>query len=250
MNKNRISVYISDDIKKEWIKFAKSNNFSTLSKLIREAIEFFIDYKSKIISKDKKVDINLLSNLSHELKEPLTSIKAYLQFITEEHNDSMEDDLKKMARNAFNQCINLERKIVENLEKPDLEKFDTATENNKQYDILIIDDSIETVNFLTTYFRRKGYSCKGVFSGLNGLKELRHYTPKILLLDIILPDISGYEVFKTIKSMNTLKNVIIFFLTAIPSSEVEKEAQALKPTGIIYKPFSLTDFEEIYKHLI
>ena len=161
----------------------------------------------------------------------------------------MEDDVKKLTERAFTQCLTVEKKIVENLESFETGKGDNMEDNNVQYDILIIDDNVETVNFLITYFKRKGYTSKGVFSVLKSLKELKNHIPKVIFLDLILPDISGYEVFKTIKTISTLKKVPIFFLTAIPPSEVEKKAQALKPTGIIYKPFNLADFNEIYKYL-
>jgi len=243
-----VSIYIEEDIKRDWIRFAKSNNYSTLSKLMREAIEFYIEYKSKTIIKDKKVNLDLLSNLSHELKEPLTLLKAYLQFIIEENGDSLEEDVSKIVGRAFNQCLILEEKIIENLESIEMEKGGIIN-NNVEYDLLIIDDNRETVNFLTVYFKRKGYSSKGVFSGMKGLKEIRNNTPKLILLDLILPDMSGYEVFKTIRSIETLKKVPIFFLTAIPSSEVEKQTQTLKPTGIIFKPFNLADFNAIYEFL-
>ena len=249
MKRDRVSIYIEEDIKNEWIRFAKSNDYSTLSKLMREAIEFYIEYKSKTNIKDKKVNLDLLSNLSHELKEPLTSLKAYLQFIIEEQGDSIEDSINEMARKALNQCLTLENKIVENLESFEYGKGDEMENNNDQYDILIIDDNVETVNFLITYFKRKGYTSKGVFSGLKSLKELKNHIPKVILLDLILPDISGYEVFKTIKTINALKEVPIFILTAIPPSEVEKNTQAFNPTGIIFKPFNLTDFKAIYEYL-
>ncbi|KKN03237.1 hypothetical protein LCGC14_1109690 [marine sediment metagenome] len=249
MDKNRISVYITDKIKNEWIRFAKGNNYSTLSKFMREAIEFYIKYKSKSNINDKIVDIDLLSNLSHELKEPLTSLKAYLQLIVEEHSSSLGDDVKKMVRIAFEQCLILEKKIVENLESFEMRKGGEIIDNNLEYDILIIEDNVETVRFLTVYFTKKGYSSRGVYRGRNGLEELKNHQPKLIILDIILPDISGYEVYKIIKTINTLKDVPIFFLTALPKSEVEIETQTLKPTGTIFKPFSLTDFEAIYEYL-
>ena len=91
IDKERISLYVSKDIKDEWLNFADHNDYSTLSKLIREALKFFIEYKSKIAIKNKNVDIDLLSSLSHDLKEPLTSIKGYLQLIIEAHGNKLED---------------------------------------------------------------------------------------------------------------------------------------------------------------
>ena len=112
-----------------------------------------------------------------------------------------------------------------------------------------VDDNIQTIKFLTIYFKRKGYSCKGVFSGNKCLNELKNYTPKLILLDIILPDISGYEIIKTIRENSSLKEVPIFFLTAVPSLEVEKKIHELNATGAIFKPFNLNDFKVLYDYL-
>jgi len=237
-DKERISLYVSKDIKEEWQTFAKNQNYSTLSKLIREALRFFIQCK--------RLD---LSNLSHDLKEPLTSIKGYLQLIVETQRDTIDSNTISTLKNVLNQCKILENKIVEHL---DNFEFDIEAEDINQkikYDILLIEDDQETVNLLTSYFESMKFACKGVLSGFKGLKELKRYAPKLILLDIILPDINGYEILKRIKEDSKLRNIPIFILTAIPSIEVEKKALDLGATGSISKPFNLTDFDVIYKYL-
>ena len=116
-DKERISLYVSKDAKEEWLNFANKNNYSTLSKLIREALKFFIEYRSKIILKNKNVDIDLLSSLSHDLKEPLTSIKGYLQLIIEAYATELDDKVISIIKNVLSQCQILEKKIVEHLDK-------------------------------------------------------------------------------------------------------------------------------------
>ncbi len=54
---------------------------------------------------------------------------------------------------------------------------------------------------------------------------MQRSNPKIILLDILLPDIDGYEVCKIIKSNDKFKDNLIFFITAIPREEVEKISQ-------------------------
>ena len=248
IDKERISLYVSKDIKDEWLNFASNNEYSTLSKLIREALKFFIEYRSKIIIKDKNVDIDLLSSLSHELKEPLTSIKGYLQLIIEAYGNTLEDKVISIIKNVLGQCSILETKIVDYLDKFETEKEDEINEMS-EYDLLLIEDDVETVNLLTSYFESLGISCKGVLSGFKGLKELKRHIPKLILLDIILPDINGYEVLKRIRADSKLKDIPVFFLTAIPNIEVEKKITELGATGAILKPFNLSDFDAIRKYL-
>ena len=248
ISKERISLYVKKDVKDQWFNFAKKNDFPTLSKLIREALKFFIEYKSKMTIKDKNIDINLLSSLSHELKVPLTSIKGYLQLIIETNQNDLDEKIVIRLKNVLNQCQILENKIVEHLDQFETQD-DEETDMITHYDILLIEDDLETVNLLTSYFESIGIPCKGVTSGYKALKELKDYIPKLILLDIILPDINGYEIVKRIKVDKKLADVPIFFLTAIPSVEVERKKREFGVTGAILKPFNLSDFDVIHKYL-
>ncbi len=111
--------------------------------------------------------------------------------------------------------------------------------------ILLIEDDLATIRLLTSYFESKGFSCKGVVSGTKGLEELANNSPKLVLLDIILPDYSGYDICKKIKSNPKWKNIPVFFLTTFSGSEVEKHLAETKADGYIHKPFFFSDFDII-----
>jgi CheY-like chemotaxis protein len=248
IDKERISLYVSKDAKEEWLNFASNNDYSTLSRLIREALKFFIEYRSKIIIKNKNVDIDLLSSLSHDLKEPLTSIKGYLQLVIEAYGTDLDDKVISIIKNVLNQCQILETKIIEYLDKFEVEK-EEEFDDKLEYDVLLIEDDVETVNLLTSYFESLGILCKGVLSGFKGLKELKKNIPKVILLDIILPDINGYEILKRINGDRKLKGIPVYILTAIPNIEIEHKIKELGVAGVILKPFNLSDFDIIQNHL-
>ncbi len=249
LDKERISLYVLKDIKDEWLNFADNNDYSTLSKLIREALKFFMDYKSKITIKDTNVNIDLLSILSHDLKEPLTSIKGYLQLIIEAYGNNLEDKVLSIIKNVLGQCSILENKIIDYLDKFEPKK-EEEIEEMVEYDLLLIEDDIETVNLLTSYFESLDVSCKGVSTGFKGLRELKRNRPKLILLDIILPDINGYELMKRIEADSKIRDIPVFFLTAIPRVEIEEKIHELGATGAILKPFNLSDFGIIQKYLV
>ena len=122
--------------------------------------------------------------------------------------------------------------------------LDNITIESK-YDVLLIEDDLATIRLITSYFDSKGFKCKGVVSGSKGLEELGNIIPKLILLDIILPDLSGYDICKKIKSDKNWANIPVYFLTAIAGPEVEKNLKNTKANGYILKPFNLTDFEVI-----
>jgi len=71
----------------------------------------------------------------------------------------------------------------------------------------------------------------------------------LVLLDIILPDYSGYDICKQIKSNKNFRNIAVYLLTAIPGSEVEKNLEESNADGYILKPFDFSDFEVIFQYL-
>jgi CheY-like chemotaxis protein len=242
--KERISLYVADKTKEEWSEFIKTHKdkYNTISKLIRESVNYFIKQESTLITEDlHKLDNQTLTNISHALKEPLTSIKGFSQLLIENYRDEMDENVYSTIQNIFNQSLLLENKIISIL--------DNIKTEASQYDILLIEDDLATIRLLTSYFESKGYSCKGVVSGTKGLEELANNPPKLVLLDIILPDYSGYDICKRIKASKELQDIMVYLLTAIPGSEVEKNLEDSHADGFILKPFDFSDFEVIFQYL-
>ena len=242
--KERISLYVSDKTKEEWSDFSKTHKdkYNTISKLIRESVNYFIKKKSSLVNDDlNKLDNKTLTNISHALKEPLTSIKGFSQLLIENYKEEMEENVFNTIKNIFNQSLLLEKKIISILDN-----IETET---TQYDILLIEDDLATIRLLTSYFESKGFTCKGVVSGSKGLDEIKNNSPKLVLLDIILPDYSGYDICKQIKSNKDLRNLAVYLLTAIPGSEVKKNLEESNADGYILKPFDFSDFEVIFQYL-
>ena len=243
-DKERISLYVSDETKSKWQDFKESHEYSTISALIRDSVDYYIEKKSDLLSGGLKgMNEKTLSHVSHALKEPLTTIKGFSQLLLENYKDDLDEDVLSTIKNIFDQSMLLENKIINILD--DIKTEDTEP----QYDILLIEDDLATIRLLTSYFESKGYKCKGVVSGTKGLDEIRAGIPKLILLDIILPDISGYEICKMIKENKKYKEIPVFLLTAIPGSEVEKNMSETKANGYILKPFDFSDFEILFKYI-
>lgn len=241
-DKERISFYVTEDTKVKWQEFAKNYNYPTISKLIREAVNSFIEKKATLYNKNlDNLNIDALSTLSHSLKEPLTSIKGYLQLLIEGYREKLDGDILEIIDNVLAQSNLLENKIVEDLDNIKVE--------TNYYDILIIEDNIPTVNLLRDYFESKGYSCECTLTGKKGLEALKNFSPKLVLLDIILPDLNGFDICKSIKTSKDMKNVPVFYLTAVPGSKVEERMEDTKADGMILKPFNLTDLNFLFEFL-
>ncbi|UCC20783.1 MAG: response regulator [Promethearchaeota archaeon] len=237
-DKERISLYVSEGTKSKWLDYTKNNGDLTISKLIRESVSAFIENKSSNTKNSlSRLNPQTISTISHTLKEPLTSIKGYSQLLLENYREKLNSQVLETVKNIFEQSVLLEKKIINILDNIKVES---------EYDVLLIEDDLATIRLITSYFDSKGFKCKGVVSGSKGLEELGNTIPKLILLDIILPDLSGYDICKTIKSDKDWEHIPLFFLTAIAGSEVEKNLVDTNADGYILKPFNFSDFEVIF----
>ncbi|MFX1322668.1 MAG: response regulator [Promethearchaeota archaeon] len=250
IEKERVAFYIDKNRKKNWIDFAKKNGYSVLSKLIRNAMDFFINYTDKNLESLSLNDESFKPNLSFYLKQKLTNIKAYVQLMLRQKKQYLDEDSINLLKIILEQCFSFEKYIIENIEKKKFEEKDIMVEENHlKYDILLIEDNYETVSFLERYFRSLGYSCKNMKLGQEALNFLKQNSPSVVLLDIILPDMDGFDVIKEIRENSEIENLPVFFLTAIPRSEALNKMDEFGADGVISKPFNLEDFNVIYKFI-
>jgi DNA-binding response OmpR family regulator len=104
--------------------------------------------------------------------------------------------------------------------------------------ILIVDDEPNIVLALELLMKREGYEIHTVDDGQKALDAVKEFRPDLIILDIMMPKMDGYEVCQLIRADASLKDVYIIMLTA-KGREVEKEkGMALGADYYITKPFS------------
>jgi adenylate cyclase len=113
-------------------------------------------------------------------------------------------------------------------------------------DILIVDDVPNNLKLLINLLRKNNYKVRGVTNGHLALRFIEMSKPDLILLDIMMPEIDGYEVCKQLKENPTTQDIPIIFLSAL--TEGFDKAKAFKAGGIDYisKPFQM---EEILARL-
>jgi len=236
--KKFVGILVKEETKEKWESFADNFNYTTVSKLIREAVNFYIDSQS-IISYIKD-----LSSLTHNLKEPLTSIKGFSQIILEKYSDKLDLDVLFRIKEIIKQTEFLENIINQITSK--------LGKEIKEYDILIIEDDIPTTMVLSDLFELRGITSKIATNAMKGLDLLKQSKPKVILLDIVLPDIDGYEICKKIKfheEFENFKGIPIYFITAVEESKVKEHMEETGADGFFLKPFVLSEFKILFNLL-
>lgn len=114
----------------------------------------------------------------------------------------------------------------------------------RQMRVLIVDDN--KINLLITrknIEKIEGYSCQTVSNGRQAISVVKDKDFDIILMDINMPDMDGYEVTKHIRMFNP--NIPILALTALNSSEISVKAETVGIDHIITKPYIFEDFKAI-----
>lgn len=108
-------------------------------------------------------------------------------------------------------------------------------------DILIVDDTPANLRLLSDMLQTQGYGVRKAINGTMALKAVRSLPPDLILLDINLPDMNGYQVCEALKQEPAFKPIPVIFLSAL--SEVEDKVKAFGSGGADYitKPFVLEE---------
>ena len=117
--------------------------------------------------------------------------------------------------------------------------------DQKRYDVLVIEDDPSTISLLKDFFEMKGYTCYGTSSGQKALDQLDQLNPKLILIDIILPDLDGYAICKEVRDNIKFKNVKIMYITAKSEEEIRQKVEETGADGYLLKPFELPKVEHL-----
>jgi len=107
--------------------------------------------------------------------------------------------------------------------------------------ILIIDDDQEIGEMLNSYFEVQGYQVSTINWGEDGLNACLEKIPDIVLLDIRLPDLDGYEIVKRLKNNRRTQSVPIIFLTEKHQREDRLRGLSMQVEDYITKPFDIQE---------
>jgi DNA-binding response OmpR family regulator len=124
--------------------------------------------------------------------------------------------------------------------EPDLEKLN----------ILIVDDVPASLDLLACIIREQGYEPRPVPSGKLALAAAKADPPDLILLDINMPEMNGFEVYKHLKDDETLKEIPVIFISALTENADKVKAFSMGAVDYITKPFQVEEItSRVQTHL-
>lgn len=116
--------------------------------------------------------------------------------------------------------------------------------------VLIVEDEDNIALALDYVLTREGYEHERIANGAEALPRIRDTAPDLVLLDVMLPEVSGYEICQNVRMDPGLKDVKILMMTARGSAMERRKGLALGADGFIAKPFELKELREEVRRLL
>ncbi|SPD74623.1 putative Histidine kinase [uncultured Desulfobacterium sp.] len=104
--------------------------------------------------------------------------------------------------------------------------------------ILVVDDDPEAANMISTSLLKEGYNIIAATSGKEAIKLAQRYSPFAITLDILMPDMDGWEVLQTLKNSPDTKDIPVIIVSVTEEEEDKETGFALGAAGYIIKPIS------------
>lgn len=117
--------------------------------------------------------------------------------------------------------------------------------------VLLLDDNDDAVVLQTAILESDGFSVVSAINGLDGLDKLKTFHPDIIVSDVLMPEMDGFEFCRTVKSDDNLKDIPVVFYSAQYTDKEDKAlAQEVGAVGFIYKPIEMDEFLVIINRIL
>jgi two-component system CheB/CheR fusion protein len=115
--------------------------------------------------------------------------------------------------------------------------------------ILLIDDNQDVANSLSVWFKTIGHQVEIASNGARGISSAQTFKPDIILLDIGLPDMDGYQVARKLRDLSDMRNVWIIALSGYDQKKNSFNAESAGFDHYLMKPPNLNQLQELIGEL-
>ena len=109
---------------------------------------------------------------------------------------------------------------------------------NEQFSLLVVDDNDMNRDMLSRRLRRQGYRVSVAVNGRQALEMLRLETYHLVLLDVMMPEVNGYQVLEQLKADGRLSDIPVIMTSALDETDGIERCIALGAEAYLVKPFN------------
>ncbi len=234
-------------------------------KIVRSSGERLVELINELLGPSKKDpgDIDLTS-AQYQLRIELNHISGYCEILRELAEERDREDLLQDLDNIIHAASTMVQELETQLspavldaggaavepeppqsaaQKPDLSPPSGATVPGTSWlgeggDILVVDDNAATRDLLRRRLERQGYHAIVVDGGEAALDYLKSDTVDLILLDMVMPGLSGMDVLRRLQEDKVLRNIPIIMLSALDDMDQIVQCVLLGAEDYVFKPFN------------
>jgi adenylate cyclase len=200
-----------------------------LRRLLRQNLDRLVTTNSGNSMSRSSLLGDLESLIQSANPDPLRSSVKQLERLAQEHQNLSNQGLKKRQEL---------RATEDNIFH--LLGLSLKTES-QQATILIVDDTPDNLRLLSTTLTQHGYSVRNAINGALALNSAQMIKPDLILLDIMMPGLSGYEVCERLKADPKTSDIPVIFISAIDDALDKVKAFSIGGVDYITKPFQIEE---------
>ena len=122
--------------------------------------------------------------------------------------------------------------------------------DRRAHKILLVDDEAGFAELLRDLLEMDNYEVELAHDGQEGLEKLQTFMPDAIISDVVMPRLSGFEMFKKIKAAPETSRIPFLFITGFQDDRVLAEARKIGIFGILKKPIDIEQIEHRLKDLM
>jgi len=116
--------------------------------------------------------------------------------------------------------------------------------------VLVVDDEEKNIKLMSLILEKNGYAFETAQNGLEALEKAKTFSPDLILLDIMMPEMDGYEVCKKLKDNPGTKHIPVVMITALKEREAKLKGLESGASDFLSKPFDSTELIVRTKNLL
>lgn len=116
--------------------------------------------------------------------------------------------------------------------------------------ILVVDDEKDIVDIVSEILKHEGYEVDTALDGEEGLKKVSEFNPDLVVADIMMPKMDGYEFVKKMKEDPSVSSIPVVFLTAKDQTTDRYKGLSLGVSAYIVKLFDLDELRETVRDIL
>jgi chemosensory pili system protein ChpA (sensor histidine kinase/response regulator) len=145
--------------------------------------------------------------------------------------------------------LNLEELLTTQAAQPDKPGRPAQPVMQKPLEIMVVDDSVSVRTVVSRLMQRQGWKVQTAKDGVEAMERLHTYCPDLVVLDIEMPRMNGYEFLSAFRAQAEFKATPVVMLTSRAASKHQDKAKALGANGFMTKPYEDGDFISLVKRL-